>query len=118
VLAKEVAPLGITVLVVEPGSFRTRLFDATTASAEIDDYLGTVGPTRAMTRCENGRQPGDPAKAAAAILAALDADRTPFRLPLGPDAVDAILAQLDGDHADIAAWETLSRDTDLDSTED
>ncbi|MBV9384782.1 MAG: SDR family NAD(P)-dependent oxidoreductase [Streptosporangiaceae bacterium] len=112
-LADEVRPLGIKVLIVEPGNFRTSLFANTRASAQIDDYAATVGPTRQMTQTGDGSQPGDPAKAAAAILTALDADQTPLRLPLGDDAIDAILAHLDSVRADIAAWEKVARDTRL-----
>ncbi|MCP2164329.1 oxidoreductase [Goodfellowiella coeruleoviolacea] len=110
-LADEVRPLGIKVLVVEPGAFRTGLFASTSASAAIEDYAATVGPTRAMIESGDGTQPGDPAKAAAAILAALDADETPLRLPLGSDAVDAVLGHLDSVRAEVIAWEKVARDT-------
>jgi len=63
----------------------------------------------------DGTQPGDPAKAAAAILAALDAERTPLRLPLGNDSVDAILTHLDGVRSDLATWEKTARGTDFDA---
>ncbi|HEX3489015.1 MAG TPA: oxidoreductase [Streptosporangiaceae bacterium] len=112
-LADEVRPLGITVLIVEPGAFRTGLFGSHTASTPIADYAGTAGQTRQMVEASAGAQPGDPARAAAAILAALDASDTPLRLPLGDDAVDAILGHLDGTRADITAWEKLARDTRL-----
>jgi NAD(P)-dependent dehydrogenase (short-subunit alcohol dehydrogenase family) len=112
-LADEVRPLGIKVLIVEPGAFRTALFDNITASPQIADYAGTAGPTRQMTQTGNGAQPGDPAKAADAILTALDADRTPLRLPLGDDAVDAILGHLDTVRAEVTAWEKLARATRL-----
>ena len=62
-LADEVAPYGIWVLIVEPGAFRTELFDAYSASAESETYADTVGATRAMIRANAGKQPGDPAKA-------------------------------------------------------
>jgi NAD(P)-dependent dehydrogenase (short-subunit alcohol dehydrogenase family) len=112
-LAEEVRPLGIKVLIVEPGAFRTALFANITASPEIADYAATVGPTREMTQTGNGAQPGDPAKAAAAILTALDAEKTPLRLPLGDDSVDAILGHLDAVRAEITGWEKLARDTRL-----
>jgi NAD(P)-dependent dehydrogenase (short-subunit alcohol dehydrogenase family) len=112
-LADEVRPLGIKVLIVEPGAFRTDLFGNISASAPITDYAGTVGQTRHMIKASAGAQPGDPAKAAAAILAALDASDTPLRLPLGDDAVDAILNHLDSIRADIGTWEKLARDTRL-----
>ncbi|WP_242418248.1 SDR family NAD(P)-dependent oxidoreductase, partial [Frankia sp. CpI1-P] len=113
-LAAEVAPLGITVLVVEPGSFRTGLFGGTSASTEIPVYADTVGPTRRMVETSDGSQPGDPAKAAAAIITALDAPRVPLRLLLGSDAVDAIIAHLDAVRADITAWEKVARATAID----
>jgi len=112
-LADEVRPLGIKVLIVEPGAFRTALFSNITASAQIADYAATVGPTRHMTETGNGTQPGDPTKAAAAILTALDSEATPLRLPLGDDAVDAILGHLDSVRAEITTWEKLARDTRL-----
>jgi NAD(P)-dependent dehydrogenase (short-subunit alcohol dehydrogenase family) len=114
-LAEEVRPLGIKVLIVEPGAFRTGLFGSTSDSAQIADYSATVGPTRQMIQTSNGRQPGDPAKAAAAIIAAIDAPETPLRLPLGDDAVDAISDHLDVIRAELAAWEKFARDTRLDA---
>jgi hypothetical protein len=59
-------------------------------------------------------QPGDPAKAAAAILAALGAEQPPLRLPLGNDAADAIAKHLDDARAEYLAWESSSRNTDVD----
>ncbi|MFC7643426.1 SDR family NAD(P)-dependent oxidoreductase [Streptosporangium lutulentum] len=110
-LAEEVRPLGVKVLVVEPGAFRTALFGNISASAQISDYADTVGPTRRMVETGHGTQPGDPAKAAAAILTALETDETPLRLPLGDDAVDAILGHHDTVRAEISAWEKVARDT-------
>jgi hypothetical protein len=66
-----------------------------------------------MTETADGTQPGDPAKAAAAILTALNAEQTPLRLPLGDDAVDAILGHLDTVRAEIGSWEKLARNTRL-----
>ncbi|RBO94514.1 short subunit dehydrogenase [Nocardia puris] len=115
-LADEVKGFGIKVLVVEPGSFRTNLFGKNAAyfSASHPAYADTVGGTEQFVRGGDGAQAGDPAKAAAAILAALDADETPLRLPLGGDAVDAILAHLDGVRGEIERWEKVSRDTAFD----
>ncbi|MER5180324.1 oxidoreductase [Streptomyces sp. NPDC002896] len=115
-LADEVREFGIKVLIVEPGAFRTSLFQAGSAgaSAELEDYAATVGATRRMVAEGNGTQPGDPAKAADLILAALDADETPLRLPLGDDGVTAVLGHLDQVRADIAAWEKRTRATAFD----
>ena len=112
-LADEVGPLGIRVLIVEPGAFRTSLFGNVSASAPIADYAATVGPTRRMVEAGDGTQPGDPAKAAAAILTALDSEHPPLHLPLGGDAVDAILGHLDRVRAEITAWEKVARNTRL-----
>jgi NAD(P)-dependent dehydrogenase (short-subunit alcohol dehydrogenase family) len=112
-LADEVRPLGIRVLIVEPGSFRTSLWGRASASEPIADYAATVGPTRHMVETGDGTQPGDPAKAAAAILTALDSEQPPLRLPLGDDAVDAILGHLDSVRTEIASWEKIARDTRL-----
>lgn len=114
-LADEVRPLGIKVLIVEPGAFRTGFFASTTGSEQIADYAATVGSTRQMVQAGNGRQPGDPAKAAAAIIAAIDAPDTPLRLPLGDDAVDAISGHLNSVRAELAAWEKIARDTRLET---
>ena len=79
-LAAEVGPLGIRVLVVEPGAFRTSFSGAgLVESAALPAYEETVGPTRRMIKGVDGTQPGDPAKAARAILEALEADATPLR---------------------------------------
>nr|WP_280346439.1 SDR family NAD(P)-dependent oxidoreductase [Nocardia neocaledoniensis] len=115
-LAEEVAPFGIKVLIVEPGAFRTGLFGrgAAAFSAESAVYADTSGKTRRMVEGGDGTQPGDPAKAAAAIRAALAAEKTPLRLPLGNDAVDAVLGHLDAVRTDVLAWESTTRATDFD----
>ncbi|MFB7447035.1 oxidoreductase [Streptomyces sp. NPDC056194] len=115
-LAAEVGPLGIKVLIVEPGAFRTSLFGSGKSLSEdtIADYADTVGATRAYVETGAGTQAGDPAKAAAAVLTALNADETPLRLALGDDSVDAIHAHLDQVRADLTAWDKVGRDTKLD----
>jgi NAD(P)-dependent dehydrogenase (short-subunit alcohol dehydrogenase family) len=115
-LALEVAPFGIKVLIVEPGAFRTGFAGggALQQSAAIPAYEETVGPVRATLPSTDGKQPGDPAKAAAAILAAMEAKETPLRLPLGNDAADAIFAHLRASREETSAWETVSRSTDFD----
>jgi NAD(P)-dependent dehydrogenase (short-subunit alcohol dehydrogenase family) len=112
-LADEVSPFGIDVLIVEPGAFRTGLFGPGAAyfSAENEAYAETAGATRRMVETGDGTQPGDPAKAAAAIRAALDAERTPLRLPLGEDAVDGILNHLDAIRIEVTEWEKVTRAT-------
>jgi hypothetical protein len=83
-------------------------------SRAIDAYAATVGPSRDFLENMDGTQPGDPRKAAAAILAALDAPDPPLRLALGADAVDAIRAKHERLRADLEGWEALSRDTAVD----
>ncbi|MET7757148.1 oxidoreductase [Streptomyces sp. NPDC005389] len=115
-LAAEVRPLGIDVLIVEPGAFRTSLFGNHSLSGDgIADYTETVGATRAFVETGGGLQEGDPAKAAAAVLAALNADETPLRLALGDDSIDTILGHLDQVRDDLRTWEKVGRDTKLDA---
>lgn len=115
-LAAEVAPFGIKVLIVEPGAFRTGLHRTGTRqeATAIPAYHDIIGPVRAQQAGFDGKQPGDPAKAADAILTALGADTTPLRLPLGNDAADALTANLDNTRAELATWEPIIRGTDLD----
>jgi len=111
-LAAEVRPFGITTLIVEPGAFRTEFGGARMhRSARIEAYEVSTAQTRAAVDTMDGTQPGDPAKAAQAVIAALDSDDPPLRLALGGDAVDAIRAHLDAVGADLARWEEVSRST-------
>ena len=104
---------GIVTLIVEPGAFRTGLFrpGAAYESAAMPEYAETVGPTRAYVRGNDGLQPGDPAKAAQAILAALDADEPPLRLVLGADAIGTFKARLEGVSQELAAWQSVGEAT-------
>lgn len=115
-LAQEVAPFGIKVLIVEPGQFRTNLAGASFRHMPIlDDYRDVVGGTREFARQMNGTQPGDPAKAAQAVDAALAAEATPLRLQLGADAISAVRAHAQTMLADMNAWEPVSGATAFDS---
>jgi NAD(P)-dependent dehydrogenase (short-subunit alcohol dehydrogenase family) len=114
-LVPEVAPFGIKVLIAEPGAFRTGFAaGALRQSPAIPAYDGTVGPVRADLPATDGKQQGDPAKAADAILQALDSGKTPLRLALGNDAADMIAAHLDDSRAEFSAWEHITRSTDYD----
>lgn len=116
-LAAEVAPFGIRVLVVEPGAFATAFGGAgMQRSRDSGVYTETVGPMRAAVDAMDGSQPGDPAKAAAAILSTLDADRAPLRFALGGDAVDAIGEALDRRRSDLDGWAAVSRATARDAS--
>ncbi|AIC28348.1 short-chain dehydrogenase protein [Rhizobium etli bv. mimosae str. IE4771] len=114
VLAKEVSPFGVKVTVVEPGGFRTDFAGASTVLAEgRAEYAETVGATVRFQREYDGRQPGDPAKAAAVIIHIAGLDEPPFRLLLGSDAVRNVEK---ADAARIAAdreWRAVSVSTDF-----
>jgi NAD(P)-dependent dehydrogenase (short-subunit alcohol dehydrogenase family) len=111
-LAQEVAPFGIKVLIVEPGQFRTELAGHGMRYMPLTEaYRETVGNTRTFAHEMHRTQQGDPAKAAMAIEAALDADATPLRLQLGHDAVDAIRSHAQTLLADMQKWEQTSRST-------
>jgi len=114
-LAAEVARFGIKVMIVEPGAFRTSFngANALLLSPPLPEYEEVVGPIRTTLADADGAQPGDPAKAAAAILSALESPHPPLRLPLGNDAADAIAASLSGHRAEFATWEPVSRATDF-----
>ena len=77
----------------------------------IADDDDTMNPRRAARRAKNGQQPGDPAKAAEALLALIDAETPPVRLYLGEDALGLVEKKLDAMKAEIAAWRGLSRST-------
>ncbi|WP_169987746.1 oxidoreductase [Microbispora sp. H10836] len=109
-LAAEVAPFGVRVLIVEPGAFRTEFGGHRMhRSKPIDAYRASAGVTRAFVDGMDGTQPGDPAKAARAILGVLDEAEPPLRLALGDDAVDALRAHHEMLRADLDRWEKLSR---------
>ncbi|WP_410612755.1 oxidoreductase [Amycolatopsis sp. lyj-109] len=114
-LSAEVAPFGVKVLIVEPGAFRTEFGGGRMhRSRTIDAYAVSTSGTREAVENMDGTQPGDPAKAAAAIVRAVGRDDAPLRLALGADAVEAIRAHHVAVAADLAAWEEVSRATALD----
>ncbi|WP_439380368.1 oxidoreductase [Amycolatopsis lexingtonensis] len=113
-LAAEVAPFGVRVLIVEPGAFRTEFGGGRMhRSRTIEAYAVSTSGTREAVEHMDGTQPGDPAKAAAAIVRAVGSPDAPLRLALGADAVEAIRAQHEALAADLAAWEDVSRATAL-----
>ncbi|WP_326949682.1 oxidoreductase [Amycolatopsis sp. NBC_00348] len=113
-LAAEVAPFGVRVLIVEPGAFRTEFGgDRMHRSRTIDAYAVSTSGTRGAVEGMDGTQPGDPAKAAAAIVRAVASEDAPLRLALGADAVEAIRGHHEVLAADLAAWEDVSRSTAL-----
>ncbi|PZU10102.1 oxidoreductase [Sphingomonas sp.] len=114
-LGKEVAGFGIRVTALAPGQFRTdwagRSMDRTARS--IADYDGVMDPIRAARQAKSGRQPGDPARAAQALLALIEAPSPPVRLFLGTDALGLVEQKLQAMATGIAEWEPLSRSTDF-----
>jgi len=114
VLSKEVGPLGVKVTLIEPGGFRTDFAGSSTSIREgRPEYDATVGKIARFQRDFNGKQPGDPAKAAAAVLRITGIDNPPLRLILGSDAFQAIeqndLAKLNSERE----WKELSISTDF-----
>ncbi|MGW0149428.1 oxidoreductase [Streptomyces sp. NPDC003333] len=114
-LAAEVAPLGISVTIAEPGGLRTRWAGTSMrqSSVRLDDYEQTAGKRRASTLAVSGHQPGDPARAAAAIAAVVDTDVPPLRLLLGSDALAGARARLQRVRAEIDANEALTTGVDF-----
>ncbi len=114
-LSQEVAPLGIKVLLVEPGPFRTDWAgrSANEAPVTITDYHTTAGARRDLIRSYSGKQPGDPARAAAAIVQAVEAPEPPLRLLLGKAAVAGARMKLAAVHKDIEAWAKVSEGADF-----
>jgi len=116
VLSREVAPLGIKVTIVEPGGFRTDFAGSSTKLSEgRPEYDSTVGKTARFQRDYNGKQPGDPRKAAQAILQVTREPNPPLRLLLGSDAYNGAekndLARLE----EAKRWKELSMSTDFET---
>lgn len=113
----ELAPLGISVTVVEPGAFRTDFAGRSLkqTSTVIDDYADTAGRRRKENDTMHGAQVGDPAKAGAAIMAAVEADEPPAFLLLGQDALFSYRFIAERRAKEISAWEKTTTSTDLDA---
>lgn len=111
-LYKELAPIGIHVTVVAPGAFRTDWAgrSANEAPVQIADYAATAGTLREWLRGVNGNQPGDPKRAAEAILKVVDAPEPPLRLLLGADAVEGAFEKLQVLKKDFDTWKQVSED--------
>jgi NAD(P)-dependent dehydrogenase (short-subunit alcohol dehydrogenase family) len=108
-LRKEVAPLGITVMAVEPGAFRTSFLRSVTQPREtIGDYDDTVGARREQDTTRDGHQPGDPASAAQAIITTVRNPGPPRLLILGPDALTQFRDAMKELNADVDTWEQTS----------
>jgi len=113
-LSREVGPLGVKVTIIEPGGFRTDFAGTSTELREgRPEYASTVGASVSFQRSYNGNQPGDPAKAAAALLHVVSLSEPPLRLLLGRDcyaaAEKSALEKLESDRK----WKDLSTSTDF-----
>lgn len=110
-LAREVAPLGIRVTLVEPSAFRTDFLSEHSirrSAATLQDYAGTAGAARERLAAMAGRQAGDPARAAAAIIAVVDSPNPPLHLVLGSDAYRRTRQMLDAFSADVETWKAVA----------
>jgi NAD(P)-dependent dehydrogenase (short-subunit alcohol dehydrogenase family) len=114
-LHKELQPLGINVTVIEPGAFRTDFAgrSLTQSATAIADYAETAGKRRKEHDTVHGTQPGDPAKAAEAIMAIAESAAPPSLLVLGQDAYNAFDAVAQAERAELDEWRDLSLSTGL-----
>lgn len=112
-LSKEVESLGIKVTIVEPGAFRTDFNGRSLAAPEqpIDDYAPITSPFLQWLQEMDGKQPGDPDKAAIAMIKVVESNNPPLRLALGADAVSMIEAKLESVKTELDAWRQVSLDT-------
>lgn len=116
-LADELAPLGIKATIVEPGYFRTDFLDARSLSVSdmrIPDYAQTAGAVREQAAGLSHRQPGDPAKLAAALVELGGHPNAPLRMPYGSDTVAAIEAKNAFVAKELDAWRQVAVSTDFD----
>jgi NADP-dependent 3-hydroxy acid dehydrogenase YdfG len=114
-LSQEVAPLGIKVLIVEPSGFRTDWAgrSANETKAPIADYDATAGRNKGTIRGYSGAQPGDPKRAVAAIIKAVEAKNPPLRLLLGKAALAGARGKIEMLQTDFDAWAEVSAGADF-----
>jgi short-subunit dehydrogenase len=114
-LAKEVKDFGIKVTAIAPGSFRTEWAGRSMVRSErhIADYDAVFDPVRKRRQEYSGKQAGDPAKAAQALLRVVESDDPPTHLLLGNDALKLVKERLAALSNEIEIWEAISRSTDF-----
>lgn len=115
-LALEIASFGIKVTLVEPGGFRTNFAGGSKvfAANALAEYADTpAGKRRGMVTQYQGHEPGDPVKAAAAVIQVVEAKSPPLRLVLGADALSRARAKLESLEKDYDAWESVTCSTNL-----
>lgn len=114
-LSLELAPLGIKVTIVEPSGFRTDWAGRSAAESKtrIADYASTAGQNLQNLRNSSGKQAGDPVRAAAAIIAAVESPNPPLRLLLGKAALKGARIKLDMLKKDFDAWEKTTMEADF-----
>ena len=113
-LAPELAPFGVKVMIVEPGAFRTNFANdkLRLPPRRISAYAGSMaGDINDLLKAYDGAQPGDPARAANAIISAIEAPELPLRLILGEDALAWIRNKLDQAERDIEQWRAVTVST-------
>jgi NAD(P)-dependent dehydrogenase (short-subunit alcohol dehydrogenase family) len=106
-LAQEVGPLGISVTIVEPGPFRTKFLGRAGGEAahKIPAYEKSAGKMRAYFTEQDGKQPGDPQKAAEAIVKVVEAEHPPLRLLLGASTIPRLKGKLETLQKEVSDWE-------------
>lgn len=113
-LYKECAPLGIRVLTVEPGAFRTAFYDNLMGTRQsIDDYADTAGKWHIENVTNAANQPGNPEKAGRLIVKLAGMDKLPKRFAMGSDAVHIIEEEYKARLSELRAWVDMSRETDF-----
>ncbi len=112
-LYREVKSLGIKVTIMAPGAFRTEWAgrSAKETKGVITDYAQSAEAFKAIIRNSDGQQPGDPAKAAAALMLITETENPPLRLFLGSDALEAATNKIEELKTDVEAWKELSAST-------
>jgi NAD(P)-dependent dehydrogenase (short-subunit alcohol dehydrogenase family) len=112
----ELAPLGISVVAVEPGPFRTDFLDGSSlhiAEKQIADYAASGGAARVWATDNNQAQAGDPRKAAEIIVGLAGRGDVPERIQLGANAVDSVAAKLEQTSRDLESWRDIALSADF-----